>query len=525
MSRVRAKQHHHTRRSFLKLGAAAASIGVASALRPARAAAPAQVPAAKPKRGGNFTAAWGDSFSTFNPYAQRFQRIRRTLYDALACYDREMNLQPQLAEKWQFTDGGKTVTFKLREGVKYHSGREFTSADVKASLTFAANDVNTIQRPLYQIVKQVELPDKYTAIFRLDKPNATIYDLIDTLPMIDSETIEDSAKIGVGTGPFKLDKYIPNDRIEFVAFKDYWDRGKPYLDRFVARIIPDANAMSVNLESGAVDCITRVDFGDAVRFKGLGGKFVIDMGPSGYAIFDIGLNTKLEPFTNKKVRQAIAWSIDRDRFCKTVLQGLVAPTCLIWPPHSWAYQKEQEGKIGFDLEKARNLMKEAGVGGGFDTEILTSRQTMPGYGPLAVILQSDLQKVGIRAKITDIESTQYANRTMKGDIAILVHAYSKANIDPASTLTGAKAWYPEKESGWTHFESAEYEKLRQDLATTVDRQQRVPIARKIQELALDECFTISVAQSPSIWAVGSYVKGLWYDYNDSIYAEGIWLDK
>ena len=114
----------------------------------------------------------------------------------------------------------------------------------------------------------------------------------------------------------------------------------------------------------------------------------------------VAFNTKKGgAMANPKVRQAIAWSIDRERFCRTVLQGLSEPTCLIWPPQSWAYFKDLQGKIGYDLDKARALLKEAGYEKGFDAEILTASKRGFGYGDLAVMLQADLRKIGINAKV------------------------------------------------------------------------------------------------------------------------------
>ncbi|MCL5108657.1 MAG: ABC transporter substrate-binding protein [Chloroflexi bacterium] len=546
------------RREFLRLGAAASALGLLQACSPAAQPAPTTAPkpaetakpaaqataapaattapaatqapatpkpTAGPKKGGTLTVAQTDGLTTFNPFERRWERMRRALYNGLAKYDDKLNLVPELAEKWTFAPDGKSVTFNLRQGVKYHSGREFTSADAKFSIEYAASDVRTLQRPMYQMVKQVETPDKYTVTFKMATPNAVIYDLIDTMAIIDKETIQDAAKTGIGTGPFKLDTYIPNDRVEFVANKDYWDKGKPYLDRYISRIIPDVSAMTVNLESGAVDCIWRINYHDAIRLRETGGKFVVNTGPKGYSPFDIGMNTKLKPFTDKRVRQAVAHCIDRERFAKTVMQGLVEPSAMIWPPQSWAYFKDMEGKRAYDLDKAKALLKEAGLEQGFETEILTASKRQFGYGELAVMLQADLKKVGINAKVSDVEVAQYDARTQKGDIAILAHQYGRANRDPSATMSAAKAWFTEKNAGWTHFESETYEKLQAQLESTLERDKRVPIARQIQELVLEECFTIPVAEGPQVWAYAGYVKGFGFDLDNSIEIGGIWLDK
>jgi peptide/nickel transport system substrate-binding protein len=548
------------RREFLQLGAATAALGLLQACSsaappaptaapkpaetakpatqattaPAATAAPAAAatqapatpkPAAGPKKGGTITTAQTDTFYTFDPFQRNWYRVRRTLFNTLAHYDQTLTLQPELATKWDISPDGKTVTFKLREDVKYHSGRPFTSEDMKFSMEYATGSELSLQRPIYQTIKSMETPDKYTFVMKFDSPNAGVFDLIDCTHAVDKESVKDFANNGVGTGPFKLEKYVPNDRFEAVAFKDYWDKGKPYADRYVARLIPDVSALAVNLESAAIDAAFRISYLDAVRIKGLTGKFVVDMGPGGENVFDIGLNTKLEPFTDKRVRQAVAWCMDRSRFAKTVIQGLTDPTCLIWPPSSWAYQKDLQGKIGYDLEKAKALLKDAGLANGFETEILTASKRSFGYGDLAVMLQSDLAKVGIKAKVADVEVAQYDARTQKGDIAILAHVYGRANLDPITTLTGAKAWFTEAEKGWTHFESDEYTKLKKDLSSTLEREKRLPMVRRIQELALDECFTIPVAEGPVPWGLASYIKNWTVDMQNNPFLGEVWLDK
>ncbi|MHB1416461.1 MAG: ABC transporter substrate-binding protein, partial [Chloroflexota bacterium] len=342
------RKRYLTRRNFLKLSTAAVGVGLLQACSPdaeptpapqptavkpaaqvpqaptavpaqAPTAAPTQAPTAAPtkpagpKKGGTFTLAYTPTIMEFNPvkldpgnYA-----FQRAMFNTLAHYDPQLNLVPELAEKWDFSADGKTVTFKLREGVKYHSGREFTSEDVKASWEFASTDPNTTMRVLFTAIKNVETPDKYTAVFKYDNVYAGVFDTLDTLYIIDKETIADRAKTAVGTGPFKFDKYQPNDRLEMVPFADYWDKGKPHLDRYIIRTIPDAPSMVISLETGAVDAIWQPSYIDLVRLKESGGKYVADMGAPGAQMYNLAINVKEKPFDNKKVRQAMAWALDR----------------------------------------------------------------------------------------------------------------------------------------------------------------------------------------------------------------------
>jgi len=520
------------RRDFLKAGVAGTSFGLLQGYGTGGLATPTPASAAATgiKRGGTLTFATTAAIQEFNPLMLNPGEYPyfRALYNTLARYDAQLKPQPELAEAWEISADGKTLTLKLRQGVKFHSGREFTSADVKHSVEFGQTNERVTMRALYRAIKQVETPDKYTAVLKFDSVNSGIYDILDTLFIIDKETIADRSKTAIGTGPFRLDRYFPNDRAEFVAFKDYWEVGKPYLDRYVYRVIPDLSSLVINLESGAIDCAWQISYMDAARLREMGGKYVVDSGAAGFGFFDVAINVTAEPFQNKKVRQAVAWSIDRERFAKTVMRGLGQATCLMWPTYSWAYFKDLEGKIGYDLDKARALLKEAGLEKGFQTEILTASKRMVGYGEMAQILQADLRKIGIDAKVLDVEAALYDNRTIvKGDIVMMIHTYGRAGRDPGSMVTGARAWTNgwKKEGNWTHFESDEWERWRKELTSTMDMDRRKAAARKLQEIALDECFTLPIAPALRVFAFASYVKGFGVTMDNSPYVGDMWLDK
>jgi dipeptide transport system substrate-binding protein len=198
----------------------------------------------------------------------------------------------------------------------------------------------------------------------------------------------------------------------------------------------------------------------------------------------------------------------------------------MWPLHSWAHFKDLEGTIGYNLEKAKALLKEAGLEKGFETEIMTSSKQMFGLIDIAQILQADLRKIGVNAKIADIEPAIYNTRLQqKRDFGIAADTYGRASRDPGTLVTAAKSWYTDKEGGKTRFESAEWDQLRIDLQSTLDQEKRKAICRRLQEMALDECFTILIAANQRPWVLGSCVRGFAYDLDNSPFVDGIWLER
>ena len=523
----RTPKRNLSRRAFLQIGAASAGIFLLEAGQPAAPKAAEPTKRASPKRGGTFTLARTAGYIDFNPFnlATGHWASTRSLYNTLAYYDLKLNPQPDLAESWKIAEDGRSITVKLRQGVKFHSGKDFTSEDVKNSAEFASTDPSVYMRTLFTSIKQVDTPDKYTAVIQFKSVYPGAMDLLDQLWIIDKDAIKNFPKQANGTGAYKIDKYVPNDRLELLPFKDYWIKDKQYVDRYVVRQIPDPGALAMNLESGAIDAMWRCSVLDAARLKQQPDKYNVTMGAPGQGMFDVAVNVKWGPFQNKKVRQAIAWSVDRARFCRTAMQGLLEPTCLMWPSHTWAHFKDLEGAIGYDLDKARTLLKEAGFDKGFDVEIISSSNRVYGFKYLAEILQADLKKIGINAKVVDLEPVQYESRMNKGDFQLMVHNYGRSNRDPGTMVTAAKAWYTDKEGGWSHYANPEYDKLRQDLQSTLDRDKRKAICRQIQLMMLDECFTIVVAPQPTAWVWHTYVKDLRYDLENSPFVHELWLDK
>ncbi|MDA8219034.1 MAG: ABC transporter substrate-binding protein [Dehalococcoidales bacterium] len=509
-----------------KGAAPAPTTGPAAA--PTKAPAPTATPAPQgPKTGGTFIVARTPRINDFNGMhlvRANFGYIR-ALYNMLVRLDYDLNPQPELAESWKVSPDGLTLALKLRQGVKFHSGRDLTAEDVKFSHEWALDPANGAHlRPAYQLIKELKVVDNYSIELSFDKPNPLIFDALDTLCIYDKSTIGDISKTDVGSGPFMVDKYIPPNEIHMKRFDDYWDKGKPYVDEYQLKSIPDAAALVINLEAGAVDATWSPSFLDVARLKGQKG-YAVDGGLGTPSIFHIAVNVTSGPLSNKKVRQAINHAIDRERCVRTALSDLVEPTWLNWPKGSWAYFPDLEGRYPYDLDKAKALLAEAGHADGFETSILLSKAINPPQFDLGQILQADLAKIGIKARIENVESGLYPGRIIAGKFEMAVHNYGRANRDPGTMLAATNIWLDKSEGGQIGFQSPDYVRWRTEAASTLDMEKRKALYRQIQEWFLDESFSMPIAPNQSFWLYRDYVKDLRFGPEWTPLMDNVWLDK
>ncbi|MFN8525795.1 MAG: ABC transporter substrate-binding protein [Chloroflexota bacterium] len=498
---------------------AAAGAPVAAASPVAASAAPAA------KRGGTLTLLRTAAITSFNPTQINpgHYPFLRALYNTPIRYDQNLNPVPDLAEKFELGGDGLSLKIELKKGVTFHSGRELTSDDVVFTLEwFKDPKNNSAIRAAVGLVTKAETPDKYTVVLRFDRPNPGVYDMLDLLFIVDKNTVDKYASSGGGTGPFKLAEYQPGELARFTPYEGYFEKGKPYLAEYVVKQVADAQTMALQLESGSADVVWIPNYNDLVRLS-KDPKFQVSPGAPGAFYWDIAVNTSKPDLGDKRVRQAISYAVDRERFARTAMAGLVEPTSLNMPRSSWAYFPELEGKHKRDMAKAKQLMADAGKSAGFEVVLLTSAKRAAGMRELAEILQSDLAEIGIKAKIEDVELAQYEERQQNSVFDLSIHSYGRANKDPGTLYTGAVAWFAK--GGWTKIDDADYAAMIQKAGSLVDREQRKAEYRKIQEYVLDQSFTIPVCEQPRAFAWRAHVKNFAVTLDNVPYVSEIWLDK
>lgn len=429
-----------TRRRFVQgVGALGAAIAVA-ACTPAAAPNPsgalggsASPAGGTPKRGGTITAATDQDLGTTDPHKTSTGADpyiwAGMVTEGLVGADAKDNLVPVLAETVKSENGGKTWTFTLRKGIKFHNGREMTADDVKWTFDRIADPKSgaLLSATFRQMGFKTTVVDPYTVRVDITTGIGTFLSVLATTSraaILAKESASPDGTIAkpIGTGPFEFVGWKPGSTIDVKAATGYWRKGAddkplPYLDKVTATIVPDATTRVAALTAGQVDLITAPP--DVSARNWLAGK-----PPTGVnlirvptdAIYYFSLNTRRAPFNNVKARLAVAAILDRKAINDAVYFGAGTPVDQPFKPTSQWYVKDPLPTP--DLAKAKQLMQEAGLASGVDITLLT---WIPTHEQSALVLQSQLAQIGIRAKLDKRQAADFLKQAaaFEFDIATL----------------------------------------------------------------------------------------------------------
>ena len=298
------------------------------------------------------------------------------IYEGLLDYDKDLNPVPALAESFEVSEDGKTVTFNLQKGVTWHDGEPFTSADVKFTVMEVLSQVHPRGPNSFKEVTDIETPDEHTAIFKLANPAPYMMRALSAYesPMVPKHLLEgqdvrdaDLANNPVGTGPFKFVEWKKGQYIRLDKNEDYWQEGKPYLDRLVGRFIPDASTRTAAMENGEVHygAFGAIPNVDVVRLRDMDH---IGVTTDGYAMINpvslIEFDTTKPPFDQPAIRQAISMALDRQFLIDNIWFGYGKPATSALSSNFSATGLYAEGMPNYpgspDLDAANKLLDEAG---------------------------------------------------------------------------------------------------------------------------------------------------------------------
>jgi peptide/nickel transport system substrate-binding protein len=418
-------------------------------------AAPFQAPAQQPRSGGelvfpvpseppSYDGHREETFGLIHPFAPFYNTLLR-----VDPFDKSgTKPAPSLAESWTVSPDGKTYSFKLRKGVKFHDGSELTSEDVKATydkIIFPPQGVGSTRKGQYAVVDTIRAPDKYEVQFRLKESSGSFissllspYNFVYKAEIIAKDPHWYEKNV-MGTGPFKFVEHVKGSHVVGRKNADYWDKGKPYLDSFRAIFMRDS-AAQVAAVRGERAHIQFRGFSPAERdsiVSTLGNKVVVQESPWD-CILLVSINHEKKPFDDKRVRRALTLALDRHQASTSLSKiAIVKAVAGVQVPGTpFATPPEELNKLaGYwpDIKKsraeARRLLKEAGVPEGFSFTFTNRGIPMP-YEPLGVWLIDQWRQVGLNVKQEVIEAAAYYTPLRKGDFQVAMDFQCGYIVDP-----------------------------------------------------------------------------------------------
>jgi peptide/nickel transport system substrate-binding protein len=518
----------HGRLSRRALGLRAGALGVGGlaagslGAHPTGASAQSGTPAADTTPAGSLTWAIESDPVNLIPYgavAGANMWGKEPMYDSLLAWDAELQIVPALAESYEAAPDGTSYTFTLRQGVVFHDGRPFTSADVIYSLELAMNPPTPgIQLPWFVNVASVEAVDDFTVTVTMSKPDPTLPGVLawSRYSPIVPNGIADEINLlsqGIGTGPFSLVEFVPNDRVVYTAFADHWNSGVPCVQDLTLKVLTDEQSRVAALRSGEIDGGTfspdvaaTLEGDDTLEI--LTGLF------SAPRVMHFNMKEDV-PWRDVRVRQAINLAIDRQEIIDNVYGGNAELTGPV-PPGYGDYALPDETlaeSYAPDLERAQALLAEAGFEGGFDVT-LQAIAAPRDYTQIAEVIRERLRPLNINVTVEPLEIGTFATNIGEGNFEWASTGRGMRG-DPSGYVVDFRngtnlnvAWFGE---GWN---DEEVNRLYDEGLATTDLEERVAIYHEIQQRVIDDAVNIYTVQPYKFQVVNSRVSGMYVSYTD-----------
>jgi len=444
---------------------------------------------------------------------------------------------PGLAESWTVSEDGLTYTFKLRAGAKWHSSNDFKpTRDANADdVLFSFNRQWKEDHPFHKVsggaydyfkdmgmpelLKSIEKVDDLTVRFTLNKveapflanlamPFAAIMSAEYGDALLKKKTPERIDQAPIGTGPFQFVAYQKDAVIRYKAFEPYWG-GKAAIDNLVFAITPDPAVRFAKLKAGECHVVPYPNPADIPAMKQDASVTVMEQ--EGLNIGYLAFNTTKKPFDDVRVRRAINMAIDKNAIVQAVYQGAGVAAKNPIPPTMWSYNNAIED-YPYDAAKAKALLTEAGVPEGFETDLWAMPVQRP-YNPnarrMAEMMQADLAKVGIKARIVQYEWGEYRKRLQAGEHLAGMLGWTGDNGDPDNflhTLLGCEAARPGG-SNIAKWCNQEYDDLVLQAKRTIDIGARTKLYEQAQVIFKEQAPWLTVAHSVVHMALNKNVVG------------------
>ncbi len=505
-----------------------------------------------PRRGGTFVFYHSTGVRSLDPqvaYDELSFMAIRLLFDGLLDYDEQGDISPSLARRMpEVSEDGRTFTFQLREGVRFHNGRELTAEDVAwtmhrlldpdtgspgASFYLAIEGAEAFRKGARDQVSGIQVVDRYTIRFRLTEPDQTFLNLMAmpfTYPVPKEHVERAGSKVQVqpvGTGPFVLEDWERGVKLLFRRFDGYWQPGRPYADRMIYYENTKPHVAAMRFRNGDIDALHGFTPAEYLFFKHADAWAPYREEQPKITIVGIAMNCEMPPFDDVHFRRAIAFAIDRQSWSRA-RQGRLLPAGQVVPPQLKGHDPELPHRQYFDLDRARAELREAGYPDGYPEELVV----MMGEGDASrfygEMLQSDLAKIGIRLRIRQVSFPVYLEQTGKRRTVPMFSSGWNLDFPDASNfldpLFHSRSIHDEHSENRSFYSNPELDRLLDEARAERDRRKRVAMYRRANDIVARDApwaFTYYPLQL-EVWQ--PYVRGyrphpIW----DKEY-RNVWLD-
>lgn len=425
--------------------------------------------------------------------------LETNVYESLTTVDESGEVLPALAKSWEISEDGLTYTFKLEEGVTYHDGTTFDSADVVYAFTRAMAEGSTNpSKGIFKPIASVTAVDPSTVEIKLTEKDAFfLFNLAQgDAAIVAEESADANNTTPIGTGPFKFDSWTRGDKLVLVKNPDWRDAADVSLDKVTFRFIADAAAASAAMMAEEVDAFPGFPAPELMPQFEADPRFKTEIGSTEGEVI-LAMNNSKPPFNDLKVRQAVSYAINRDEIIDGAMYGMAVPIGSFYPPHGPAYE-DLTGTYPHDTAKAKELFTEAGVEG---TTMTLRVPPFPYAMRSAEIIQAELSAAGIDAKVENVEWGFWLEEVYKKknyDMTIIAHTSPN---DMGNFAKGPDYFYG--------YDNPEFTALWDSIRTESDPEKRNALLKKGQEELAQQAVHGFLFQLPRLSVIKANIDGFW----------------
>lgn len=440
-----------------------------------------------------------DSLDPHKAVAAGTKEVLFNVFEGLVKPDSKGNLNPAVASEYDISEDGKTYTFKLREGIKFHDGSLVTVEDIKYSIDKCADTSNG--EPLvaaYSNIASVNIVDDKTVAIVLKNEDTSFLAYMTTAIIPASNKTPDTTPIG--TGPYQYVSRSPQENIVMKKFDGYW--GEPaHIQNVIFKIIANADTITMNLKGGSIDMYARVTSSQAAE---LGDDFNIEVGTMNL-VQALYLNNNVEPFNNVLVRQALCYAIDPQEIMKMVSDGEGTEIGSSMFPAFVKYYDESLNEVyNPDIEKAKALLAEAGYPDGF-TFTITVPSNYQQHVDTAQVIAEELKAIGVNAEIKLIEwdswlSDVYAERNYESTVI---------GVDASSMTARAllERFMSTAENNFTNYNNAAYDETFTKAVNELDDTKQTEYYKQCARILAEDAANVYIQDLPEFVAINKKFAG------------------